>query len=105
MHSQEEKINYMLSVPKIGNALSFKGLKIAVLQPDYSTSNVDYQHYDPKRDLSKFMPQVQFDNIFLNKLTTFQQLKEAKEKEYDLYINLCEGYLEWKVPSIDVITS
>jgi D-alanine-D-alanine ligase len=105
MRSQEEKINYMLSVPQIGNASSFEGLKIAVLQPDYTTSNVNYQHYDPKRDLSKFMPQAHFDNIFLNKLTTFQQLKEAKEKQYDLYINLCEGYLEWKVPSIDVITS
>lgn len=105
MHLQEEKINQMVSIPQIGNASSFNGLKIAVLQPDYSTSNVDYQHYDPKRDLSRLMPQVHFDNIFLNKLTTYQQLKEAKEKAYDLYINLCEGYLEWKVPSIDVINS
>ena len=34
-----------------------------------------------------------------------EQLKELKDKNYDIYINLCEGYLEWKVPSIDVITS
>jgi D-alanine-D-alanine ligase len=89
----------------LGQSKSFENLKICVLQPDYSTSGVDYQHYDPKRDLSKIMPEAHIDHVFLNKLTTYQQLKQLKEKNYDIYINLCEGYLEWKVPSIDVITS
>jgi D-alanine-D-alanine ligase len=30
-------------------------------------------------------------------------LKELKKKNYDIFVNLCEGYLEWEVPSIDVI--
>jgi D-alanine-D-alanine ligase len=51
------------------------------------------------------MPEAHIDHVFLNKLTTYQQLKQLKEKNYDIYINLCEGNLEWKVPSIDVITS
>ena len=95
----------MRSLPELNNPNSFASLKIAVLQPDYSTSGVDYQHYDPKRDLSLIMPEANFDHVYLNKLTTYQQLKELKDKNYDIYINLCEGYLEWKVPSIDVITS
>lgn len=95
----------MLSLPQLNHAESFAKLKIAVLQPDYSTSGVDYQYYDPKRDLSVIMPEATIDHIFLNKLTTYQQLKQLKENNYDIYINLCEGYLEWKVPSIDVITS
>lgn len=95
----------MLSLPQLNHAESFAKLKIAVLQPDYSTSGVDYQYYDPKRDLSVIMPEATIDHIFLNKLSTYQQLKQLKEKKYDIYINLCEGYLEWKVPSIDVITS
>ncbi len=95
----------MRSLPILGQSESFENLKICVLQPDYSTSGVDYQYYDPKRDLSKLMPEAHIDHIFLNKLTTYQQLKQLKEKAYDIYINLCEGYLEWKVPSIDVITS
>ena len=95
----------MRILPELNNPNSFASLKIAVLQPDYSTSGVDYQHYDPKRDLSIIMPEATIDHVFLNKLTTYQQLKELKEKKYDIYINLCEGYLEWKVPSIDVITS
>jgi D-alanine-D-alanine ligase len=95
----------MLSLPQLNHAESFAKLKIAVLQPDYSTSGVDYQYYDPKRDLSVIMPEATIDHIFLNKLSTYQQLKQLKEKNYDIYINLCEGYLEWKVPSIDVITS
>ncbi len=80
-----------------------RGLKICVLQPDYSTSDVDYQNYDPARELSHLMPDAHFDHVLLNKLSTYKQLKELKKKNYDVFINLCEGYLEWNVPSIDVI--
>ena len=68
----------MRPLPILGQAGSFKDLKICVLQPDYSTSGVDYQYYDPKRDLSKIMPEAIIDHIFLNKLTTYQQLKQLK---------------------------
>src|SRR5436190_23999036 len=78
-------------------------MKVCVLQPDYSTSDVDYQNYDPPRDLSHLMPHAQFDHVLLNKLSTYKQLKELKKKNYDIFVNLCEGYLEWAVPSIDVI--
>ncbi len=78
-------------------------MKICVLQPDYSTSDVDYQNYDPPRDLSHLMPGVQLDHVLLNKLSTYKQLKELKKKNYDVFVNLCEGYLEWSIPSIDVI--
>ncbi|MEJ7587642.1 MAG: hypothetical protein WKI04_08780 [Ferruginibacter sp.] len=80
-------------------------LRICVLQPDYSTSGVDYQHYDPHRDLTHLIPGAKVDHVNLNKLTTYKQLKELKKKKYDVFVNLCEGYLEWEVPSIDVIYS
>ena len=79
------------------------GLKICVLQPDYSTSDVDYQNYDPPRDLSHLLPGAGFDHVLLNKLSTYKQLKELKQKNYDIFVNLCEGYLEWNIPSVDVI--
>ena len=78
-------------------------MKICVLQPDYSTSAVDYQYYDPPRNVSHLLPDVQFDHVFLNKLTTYKQLLDLSKKGYDCFVNLCEGYLEWEVPSIDVI--
>ncbi len=78
-------------------------MKICVLEPDYSTTNVDYKNYDPPRDLAVLLPQDEVDTIFLNKLTTYKQLKELQKKNYDIFVNLCEGYLEWEVPSIDVI--
>lgn len=78
-------------------------MKICVLQPDYSTSAVDYQYYDPPRNLSALLPGAEVDHVFLNKLTTYKQLKELSGKGYDVFVNLCEGYLEWEVPSIDVI--
>ncbi|MFZ9239499.1 MAG: SET domain-containing protein-lysine N-methyltransferase [Chitinophagaceae bacterium] len=79
------------------------GLKVCVLQPDYSTTSVDYQYYDPPRQLSHLMPDASFEYVSLNKLTTYKQLLECSKKNFDIYVNLCEGYLEWEVPSIDVI--
>ena len=70
------------------------GLKVCVLQPDYSTSNVDYQYYDPARNLSSLLPDAQVDHVLINKLTTYKQLLSLKEKGYDIFVNLCEGYLE-----------
>jgi D-alanine-D-alanine ligase-like ATP-grasp enzyme len=78
-------------------------MKVCVLLPDYSTSAVDYQHYDPARNLAPLLPDDEVNTIFLNKLTTYKQLKEASTIGYDIFVNLCEGYLEWEVPSIDVI--
>jgi hypothetical protein len=49
------------------------------------------------------LPGDEVDHVFLNKLTTYKQLKALQHKGYDIFVNLCEGYLEWEVPSIDVI--
>lgn len=78
-------------------------MKVCVLQPDYSTSGVDYKNYDPPRDLARLLPNDTVDHVYLNKLHTYRQLKDLKNKGYDVFVNLCEGYLEWDVPSIDVI--
>ncbi len=80
-------------------------MKVCVLQPDYSTSNVDYKNYDPPRDLSSLLPDHHVDHVFINKLTTYKQLKQLSTQGYDIFVNLCESYLEWEVPSIDVIYS
>jgi hypothetical protein len=80
-------------------------VKVCVLQPDYSTTGVDYKYYDPPRDLSPLLPEHQVDHVFLNKLTTFRQLKELSRNRYDIFVNLCEGYPEWEVPGIDVVYS
>ncbi|GAC1396216.1 MAG: hypothetical protein NVSMB63_16650 [Sediminibacterium sp.] len=85
------------------NIDSTAGLKVCVLQPDYSTSAVDYQYYDPPRNLLRLLPGATVDHVLLNKLTTYKQLKSLSRKGYDIFVNLCEGYLEWEVPSIDVI--
>ncbi len=78
-------------------------MKVCVLQPDYSTTDVDYKYYDPPRNLSSLLPGKQVDHVFINKLHTYKQLKELRKKKYDIFVNLCEGYLDWSIPSIDVI--
>ncbi len=78
-------------------------MRVCVLQPDYSTTGVDYQYYDPPRELAALLPECEVRSVFLNKLTTYRQLKELAHEGFDIFVNLCEGYLEWEVPSIDVI--
>lgn len=78
-------------------------MKVCVLQPDYGSSQVDYRNYDPPRNLSHLLPEAQVDHVFLHKLTTYRQLRELKKQGYDIFVNLCEGYPEWDIPSIDVI--
>ncbi|HEX6915544.1 MAG TPA: SET domain-containing protein-lysine N-methyltransferase [Chitinophagaceae bacterium] len=77
-------------------------MKVCVLLPDYSTSDVDYQYYDPPRMLDSLLPGDTVTTVFLNKLTTYRQLSELSREGFDIFVNLCEGYLEWEVPSIDV---
>lgn len=80
-------------------------MKLCVLLPDYSTSTVDYRHYDPPRDLARWLPDHEVRTVFLHKTSTYAQLRALGSENFDCFINLCEGYLEWDVPSIDVITS
>ncbi|BAY10248.1 SET domain-containing protein-lysine N-methyltransferase [Calothrix sp. NIES-2098] len=82
-------------------------MKVCVLQPDYSQSTVeaDYKNCEPPRNLSHLLPQYQVDHVFLNKATTYRQLKELKKQGYDIFVNLCTGCLDWDVPSIDVIVA
>src|SRR5687768_16585247 len=80
-------------------------MRVCVLQPDCSTTGVDYKKYDPARDLAPLIPHDEVQNVILNKLTTYKQLKELGKQNFDVFVNLCEGYLEWEIPSIDVIYS
>jgi D-alanine-D-alanine ligase len=78
-------------------------MRICVLQPSYEGSTCDYRHYDPPRDLSSLMPEHEFHHEFLNKVSTFTQIKALQSRGFDVYVNLCEGYRDSDVPSLDVI--
>jgi len=78
-------------------------MRICVLQPSYEGSSFDYRHYDPPRDLSHLMPEHDFHHEFLNKVSTFSQIKALQQRGVDVFVNLCEGYRDSDVPSIDVI--
>jgi D-alanine-D-alanine ligase len=80
-------------------------MKVCVLQPDYADSSVAYRNFDPRRNLAHLLPDCQVDHLFLRKTTVYQQLREASAHGYDIFVNLCEAYLEWDIPSMDVIWS
>lgn len=80
-------------------------MKICVLQADYSPSTVDYKNWDVPRDLAPLLPAHTVDHVALNKLTTYRQLKQLASQGYDVFVNLCDGYFEWDIPSIDVMES
>ena len=78
-------------------------MRICVLQPSYAGSSCDYQRYDPPRDLAPLLPEHEFHHEFLEKATAFGQIKALQRHGFDIFVNLCEGYRDSDVPSIDVI--
>jgi len=78
-------------------------LRVCVLLPSYEGSSVDYRHYDPPRDLAPLLPGDEVHHEYLKKCSTFRQIRDLRRQRFDIYVNLCEGYLEWDVPSVDVI--
>ena len=78
-------------------------MRICVLQPSYARSSCDYQRYDPPRDLAPLLPEHEFHHEFLEKATAFGQIKALQRRGFDIFVNLCEGYRDSDVPSIDVI--
>jgi len=80
-------------------------LKVCVLQPSYEGSVVDYRKYDRARDLGPLLQGSQVEHAFLRKATVFRQLRELRRRRFDVFVNLCEGDLDWDIPSIDVIHS
>jgi len=78
-------------------------MRVCVLQPSYEGSSCDYRHYDPPRDLSPILPEHTFHHAFLDKVSTFAQLKDLARQDFDIFVNLCEGYPDSDVPGIDVV--
>ncbi len=78
-------------------------MKICVLQPSYEGSTVPYGDYDPPRDLSSLLPDDEVVHAFLKKATVYSQLRTLSRQGVEVFVNLCEGYLDWDIPSIDVI--
>lgn len=80
-------------------------MNVCVLQPSYEKSELlkEYATHDPPRDLSGLIPEWSFTHVFLHKATVYHQLKDLKHDGFDIFVNLCEGHLDWDVPSIDVI--
>jgi len=78
-------------------------MKVCVLQPDYTGTDIDYANWDPRRNLSALRPDWDVEHVFLRKASVYRQLKQATSKGFDIFVNLCEGYLDWEIPSIEVI--
>jgi len=78
-------------------------MKVCVLQPDYAGTDIDYANWDPPRNLSALLPGDEVVHLQLRKASVHRQLRQAAGKGFDIFVNLCEGYLDWEIPSIDVI--
>jgi D-alanine-D-alanine ligase len=80
-------------------------MRVCVLLPSYARSELlqAYAACDPPRDLSPLAPDWSISTQLLDKATVYRQLKNLKQQGFDVFVNLCEGHLEWDVPSVDVI--
>lgn len=77
--------------------------RVCVLQPSYEGSSAAYGAFDPPRDLTALLPEDEVCHVFLRKATAYRQIRDAQRAGAEVFVNLCEGYLDWDIPSIDVI--
>ena len=93
---------------KIGD---LKNLKICILNSDYSKSTSvlreihEHFPYDPRVHLKNSIDNIHWDSVLIDKANIYSQINKLRQKKYDLYFNLCGGFLDDDTAGIEVITA
>jgi D-alanine-D-alanine ligase-like ATP-grasp enzyme len=70
-------------------------MKICILHPSYQNSNSPFSELDPMCRPESYYQDLKhnhiFDSVFIHKATASQQIRNLSTKEYDVFINLCDG--------------
>lgn len=82
-------------------------MKVCVLSPSYDNSNSVFCGLDPACNPAFWMkdrPDWTFDHVFVHKATAVQQVRElAKGRNYDCFVNLCDGAFDEDRAGIEVV--
>lgn len=78
-------------------------MRIAILHPDYSQSDLPFVAYDTDCDLTPHLNGHQGENFRITKVRAVRQVAEIVRRGFDVIVNLCDGSWEDDSPGIEVV--
>jgi len=78
-------------------------LHICVLQSSYENSDSPFKKFDSYCNPGYFSPDHNWESVLVNKATSYQQIQELSKKNFDVFINLCDGAPDEDRAGVEVI--
>src|SRR5947209_6072417 len=80
-----------------------KPMKICILEPSYQNSDSPMKDYDPPADVIRHLEDHECETVYVHKATAVRQVVELSRRDFDVFINLCDGAWDEDRPGIEVV--
>jgi D-alanine-D-alanine ligase-like ATP-grasp enzyme len=78
-------------------------VKICILDPSYENSDSPMKDFDPLSDVVRHLEGHQCETVYIDKAKAVRQVVELSRREFDVFINLCDGAWDEDRPGIEVV--
>jgi D-alanine-D-alanine ligase-like ATP-grasp enzyme len=78
-------------------------VKICILDPSYENSDSPMKDYDPNSDVIRHLDEHECETVFIDKAKAVRQVVELARRDFDVFINLCDGAWDEDRPGIEVV--
>ena len=78
-------------------------MKICILDPSYENSDSPMKEFDPLSDVVRHLEGHQCETVYVDKAKAVRQVVELSRRDFDVFINLCDGAWDEDRPGIEVV--
>ncbi len=78
-------------------------MKICILDPSYENSVSPMKEYDPLSDVIRHLEGHTCETVYVDKARAVRQVVELSRRDFDLFLNLCDGAWDEDRPGIEVV--
>jgi len=78
-------------------------VKICILDPSYENSDSPMKEYDPLSDVIRHLDGHDCETVFIDKAKAVRQIIDLSRRDFDVFINLCDGAWDEDRAGIEVV--
>lgn len=78
-------------------------MKICILDPSYENSDSPMKEYDPLSDVIRHLGGHECETVYIDKAKGVRQIVELSRRDFDVFINLCDGAWDEDRAGIEVV--
>jgi D-alanine-D-alanine ligase-like ATP-grasp enzyme len=78
-------------------------VKICILDPSYENSNSPMKDFDPLSDVVRHLEGHHCETVYIDKIKAVRQVVDLSRRNFDVFINLCDGAWDEDRPGIEVV--